>query len=223
MPTFDQVISDLIISGQSNGEELGSSFRLALNEFGGNPLYISSASTFGTTSGAGILNRLAAFPVISARGGTLDFVGAIVTVQGGAGSSMRVGLYTAAGLYPQNLLIQSGTINTNAVNGLQGVQVSAVQTASITLAAGTLYWGVVNFGTSGPTVVTATAGAPLFGYQADTVPNPTTTPIWGWQANLAFGALPAVFPQGGTLLTGATAVAVGIRYGSVSRSARAGG
>lgn len=72
-----------------------------------------------------------------ARGGTIDRVGFNITTAGGAGNTIRFGIYdstSATNLYPNALLAESAAVSVNGVTGLQTI------TVSIALTPGRVYW-----------------------------------------------------------------------------------
>ena len=160
-------------------------------------VYVAAASGAVTSFGvSAFLNSLRAFPFFSVRAGTIDRLCFRVTTAAAAGGLARMGIYQATGetnLYPNNLIVDTGTISTTTT-GIKNF------TVNVALAANTLYWFVINFGTAAPSILQFDAGSvfPVLGMSADLF----TDNGVGWVVAQTFGALPDPFPAGGAgLLT----------------------
>lgn len=126
----------------------------------------------------------------------LDRIAFEVTTGGAGGSVGRVGIYNVTGLaneYPSSLVVDGGEQDTTST----GVKAATI---SVTLAPG-VYAAAWNFGTAAPTCrIFVAASYPSFVGAPSTM---ATTNLYLLVAS-AYGSLPATFPAGGTLQTGAS-------------------
>lgn len=157
------------------------------------------------TTGAPTVGVLRALPFVSTRGGTLDRIAVQVTTLIASGVG-RCGIYAATSdvnLYPNARILDAGEILTSTT-GLKAATINQVLTAN------TLYWLVYLAGTAAATIrCLAVAGcSALLGLDNAL----GAAPAIGIQVNQAYGALPATFPAGGSVITAVPIPAIGVRF-----------
>ncbi len=156
-------------------------------------------------------DTLRAHPIILTRTGRLVEVGFRMTINGGAGSRARVGLYIVdpVSLMPTRLIFDSGSLVTDA-----GAPILRTAVASIQIVAPTILFAAYNATVAAPTVASCvnTAGqvaANFFGVGVSGNRNGSGITI----ASL-YGPLPATFPVFGAVnfTSPATVPSVFVRY-----------
>jgi hypothetical protein len=160
-----------------------------------------------TTNAVSALGRLFAIPLLTYRGGTVDRLGIEVTILATSGVA-RIGIYQATSgtnLYPSALTVDGGEVLTSTT----GVKTVTINT---TLTPTTLYYACVIFGTALPSVrsIGRDSMVNLFGMGST-----FGAVIMGWGIKVAqtYGALPATFPAGGTVMVSdETPILIGVRY-----------
>jgi hypothetical protein len=166
-----------------------------------------SDPTFGTTSTV-TLGHMYAYPFVMGRVHTLDRLAFEVTTLGGAGAVGRAGIYQAVSdvnLYPGSLIVDGGEFTVTTT----GIKSATISTA---LSPDVLYWAVTLWGGSSTTVARSfTAGtmaAALIGAPS------TLAGVNGYalDATQTYGALPASFPAGATIMTSFRGYAVAGRF-----------
>ncbi len=160
-------------------------------------------SVVSVTVGSPTANNMRAVPFMSGRGGTLDRIGIEVTTA--VAGNIRIGIYDNTSdtyLYPNNLLVDSGDINTST---------TGMKTAIInpTLNPNSLYWFVI-LNDAAPALRYITGGgcAMLLGVG----PIINSTMYGHLMVSQIFGALPATFTTGGGPTATGTAPAISCRY-----------
>lgn len=160
----------------------------------------TSTSTLTVTA-----DRFYALPFIAPPRAAVVNYGAIGVTTLAAGN-VRVGLYSntsPVNLYPAALLWDSGAISTGTTGAKSG-------TPNVTLTPGELYWAAALFDAA-PTVrcVVQAAMAPILGHDSVL----TNAPQCGYQASLAYAALPSTYPASAAALSG-NGPAIYVGYGS---------
>lgn len=157
------------------------------------------------TTGVLSVNFIYALPFNSSRYGVIDRIGFRVTSVGSSAVA-RVGIYTNLSfydVYPGSLVLDSGELSL----GTTGTKSATIEQA---LEGNSVYWLVFHPGVSTATIRAIAIGGvfPVLG-----VDNAFNTPVGiGWKATQTYGALPANFPAGGTVLNAAPIPAIGVRY-----------
>lgn len=168
-----------------------------------NQWYTSPSNGTALATGAPTINTLRAMPLIITKTTTIDQMAINITTLG-AGSNVRVGIYSDNGNnYPDALIADAGSISTAAA----GIKTYTTN-LPVTLQPG-LYWmAIVGNGTA-PTMRTFAVGGmnPVLGY-ASTLP---ANAQFGWSVAFAFAALPATFTAGGTPITAVPLPAIFVR------------
>lgn len=145
----------------------------------------------GTSSVVASIGFIRCTPFVARRTGRIDAIGFFLTVNGGAGSVCRLGVYgsgLSSPFLPTNLLVGSAPIATDAGAG-------TLKSFSIGLDVdyGQLIWLTSIFGVAAPTITSkgvTSATAPYFyGYSATAVRQDSTFTAF------AFAALPAIHPN----------------------------
>lgn len=143
--------------------------------------------TSGVATASATVSRSFATGIYVPYGKSIDRVAIECTTVGGAGSVMRIGLYTDSNGSPGTLINDAGTVDTAVGTGMKELTVAW---SNLT---GGLYWivTVAQVGTA-PTVRTASAAfTSIAPYRATTVSNtPDSWQVYG--ANIT-GALPASY------------------------------
>lgn len=166
--------------------------------------YLLSASTATVpATGATVANTLYAVPFVApARGATLDRLAFSVT--GALAGNARVGIYDTTSdtnLYPNNLIVDGGGIST----GTTGAKAATISQA---LTGGKLYWAVY-LGDAAPTIRLYAAGGQNAILGCD---SSLGSYVRGLSVALTYGALPATFTAGATIVTSAIIPCVFARY-----------
>lgn len=139
-------------------------------------------------AGAAIaIDNLRLTPFLITRPTFVDKLAFVTTVNGGAGSVARVGIYRASAVapfLPTTLVVDGGSLATDAAAG------GKITSISVMLPPG-WYWAAYNCGVAAPTVRTLTPiGGSALGYEV--VAAVTTANVQGGLSiAAAFGALPA--------------------------------
>jgi hypothetical protein len=146
-----------------------------------------SASGLGTTSSyAAAANTLYAVPFIPATSDSVDRLGIGISVAGGSGSVVRMGIYADNGDYkPGSLLGDYGTASATTVAYAE----TATNGSPVALTTGTLYW--LAFASQGspatnPSVRAITGVSPLI-----VTPNSDYTGCMGYDQGSISGSLPS--------------------------------
>jgi hypothetical protein len=153
------------------------------------------------TTGAPTANVLRALPLATNIKRTLDRIGICVTTL--SAGAARLGIYADDGnLYPGNLLLDAGTVDTGGT-GVKEITISQA------LSANTLYW-LALIGNAAPTIRTPPYAAcfPILGLDAGY----GTALGVGWSVALTYGALPAAFTSGGAAIAADPVPAIGVRF-----------
>jgi hypothetical protein len=156
----------------------------------------------GLTTVAVLANRIYArsFTAPFDSGVTVDRLGIEVTTA--AGTLCRLGLYTYNNGYPDQLLIDAGTVSTAGI-------AAVAATISQALIPGQRYFAVAVFdGTPTLRAITVNQADPDLGFPATI----GATMQVGFHSALTFGALPGTFPATPTMLTGVPFPALTRRY-----------
>jgi hypothetical protein len=162
----------------------------------------------GTAFANGLLK---AIPYIAGRAGILSQLGVEITVVGGAGGKLRLGVYAAdpVSLYPTTLLFDSGDIADDAAIGIK------VAALTMAIAAGQVVWFAYNNGiAAAPTVRAFAASGPSpFGMLSLPLDFFNRIPF-GLSIAQAYGAFPAIFPAGAATNTSANEPMLAATYAS---------
>ncbi len=148
-------------------------------------------------------NNMRAVPFMSGRGGTLDRIGIEVTTA--VAGNIRIGIYDNTSdtyLYPKNLLVDSGSLNTST---------TGMKTAIINLALNpnSLYWFVI-LNDAAPSIRYLTGGGCAILLGVGPVIGATMSGFL--TVSQVFGALPATFTTGGGPTATSSAPAISCRY-----------
>ena len=155
---------------------------------------ISQRNVTTLTTGAPAINTVWAMPFWCFHEYVVDTINVYVTVAGGAGSAIRLGVYdnrVDSDFRPDRLVQGSGSISTTSTG------IKTFTPTNLQLEPGMLYWFVFFCGTSAPTINTLPPGAvfPIFAYS--TIGNANVGV--GCYDSQAFGALPTSFSFTGVL------------------------
>ena len=156
-------------------------------------VYYASTTTSATLGGAALTaDRLYAVPFIVPKAITADRIAVGVTIAD-AGKFVRLGIYDDTGnLYPGDLILDAGTV-TVGVAGTQEITINQILTP------GVKWLALVGDGVPNVRVI-GNNGVSILGC---TSPNGGTNYI-GLYVAYAYAALPAAFPAGPTMITGAS-------------------
>ncbi len=160
-------------------------------------------SVVSITVGTPTASNMRAVPFMSGRGGTLDRVGIEVTTA--VAGNMRIGIYDNTSdtyLYPNNLLVDSGNLDTST---------TGMKTAIINLALNpnSLYWFVI-LNDAAPSIRYITGGGCAILLGVGSVIGATMSGFL--MVSQVFGALPATFTTGGGPTALGSAPAISCRY-----------
>lgn len=163
------------------------------------------ACTDGPGSKAITADTLYAVPFIApSRGGTLDRIAVDVSVTGGGGVNMRLGIYnntSNSNLYPSTLLLDAGAFTTSL--GVHALTISQALTA------GSLYWLALQ-SDGAPSVVGMNEASASHILGASSALTATVMATYLTVAD-AYGALPGTFPASGAHATG-TFPGIAVRF-----------
>jgi hypothetical protein len=185
------VVDNLTVLSRSNQCQYLDRLRRGRSVFA-NDVWHVAGFPLATANIAGLaINTLFAQPWLNGPPLNLRNIAFHVPGVGGAGSVMRVGIYAAdeARIYPTTLIVDSGSIDTT-------VATFKNTPINVALDLGTLYFFVSLIGVAAPTIVCGNTWIPTMGWSVNFAANGN-----GWNVAQAFGALPAVFPAGATLMT----------------------
>jgi hypothetical protein len=154
------------------------------------------------------IDNVEATPFMLSRNATIDTISARVNVAAAAGGKGRIGIYasTAATLYPGALVLDAGEVATDAI-GQKDLAVG------LALTGGVLYWVAVTVGISaGPPTWSGIPAQDLFAAMfGQGTGNFDFNPNTKLRVARAYAALPANFPAGAALVSGAF-VGVHVRF-----------
>lgn len=181
-----------LYNGQPNLLKTGDSISSPIEKIlsGSSNRYYSSPSNGAAISTAAIVaNTLYAMPFIAEKEFAIDSIAMKVTTLG-ASSNLRFGIYSSQNLYPNSLIVDSGSIPGTTI----GVK-SAVINITLTQA---LYWLVCVCSATAPVVSGFTAAGlnPILGLD-----NTLSGLGLGYGVAFTFAALPATFPAGASIRT----------------------
>jgi hypothetical protein len=173
-----------------------------------------SSAIISTTYGPLIptVDSIYAAPFWSPRGGHIDRLRLNVTVGGAAGNNVVMGIYDSVGigqLWPHNLLVATGVLDTSGVSTVEGV-------IDLDLDPNVLYWLACVVQTAGISTSTylgydvSPPWLPILGRDDFLRPDPNPPLLqdsFTWT-----GALPDPFPATSSLLLFTTIPVVGVRY-----------
>lgn len=181
--TFD-ILSVVVSSNLAEGVE---KWRRGGTIAGLSLLYMAGHGGSSTTNAFGT-NGLTQVPFIPARTIKINSLTFSQTAAGAAGSVARVGIYNAdqPTLFPTTLLFDSGSIATDAANGLKTTVISP----SIQLLQGTLYYFCYVCGVASPTIAGIVPTIGMFGAQNGSLQGH----IECMSSAFAFAALPTLAP-----------------------------
>lgn len=154
-------------------------------------------------TGTPSIDTIRAFPLLFTRGGTIDRIAINVTTE--LAGNARLGIYKATNninLYPGSLIADSGALSTSTT----GVKAAVLD---VKLQPNELYW-LAHLGSSAATLRGLSVGNcyPIFGIDS-ALSNALGIGIGAAQA---YGALPANFPAGGTIITAAPIPVIAVRF-----------
>jgi hypothetical protein len=169
-------------------------------------LIITAAATqFTPTTAAQVANTLRAFPWEVKRSATINSIRTEVSTLLAA-TSYRIGIYSDTNSYPSALLAGSDAqVYDASTAGLK----TGTPTPNFSIAGGTLIWVVINAngGFSGRAFPVG-AASNVLGVLGTLGSSSCFT---GWSIAQAFGALPATFPTGATLIANVTPIIVALQ------------